>query len=90
MTEATGGAQGPGWFQRALAIEPEVRSVEVGGTPINYLRWADDEAKPGLVLVHGRNRMGLILALNVVYVLAFALLEWKRLGNSQYLIASSQ
>ena len=43
----------PGWFSRALQATPQDRNVEVQGTPIHYLYWADDETKPGLVLVHG-------------------------------------
>tara|TARA_R110002110_G_scaffold84618_4_gene219876 strand:- start:8651 stop:9634 length:984 start_codon:yes stop_codon:yes gene_type:complete len=42
----------PGWFLRAVAIEPESRSVEVAGARIHYLRWGDP-SKPGLLLVHG-------------------------------------
>ena len=43
----------PGWFTRALAITPEDKQVDVKGVPIHYLYWADDESKPGLILVHG-------------------------------------
>ncbi|MEQ8267500.1 MAG: alpha/beta hydrolase [Parvibaculum sp.] len=42
----------PGWFSRAIAVEPESRFVEVEGTKVHYLRWGD-RAKPGLLLVHG-------------------------------------
>jgi pimeloyl-ACP methyl ester carboxylesterase len=43
----------PGWFTRALSIAPQDRHVDVQGVPIHYLYWADDDSKPGLVLVHG-------------------------------------
>ena len=42
----------PGWFSRAVAVEPESRFVEVEGTKVHYLRWGDP-SKPGLLLVHG-------------------------------------
>ncbi len=42
----------PIWFTRAIAIEPEVRSIEVEGTRVEYLRWGNPE-KPGLLLAHG-------------------------------------
>lgn len=42
----------PGWFQRAIAIEPESRTITVEGTQVHYLRWGD-RSKPGLLLVHG-------------------------------------
>lgn len=42
----------PGWFLRAVAIEPESRFIEVAGARIHYLRWGDP-SKPGLLLVHG-------------------------------------
>lgn len=42
----------PPWFAEAVAVEPESRFVEVGGTRIHYLRWGD-RARPGLLLVHG-------------------------------------
>lgn len=44
--------EAPGWFQRAIAIEPESRTIMVEGTPVHYLRWGD-RSKPGLLLVHG-------------------------------------
>jgi pimeloyl-ACP methyl ester carboxylesterase len=44
--------EAPGWFQRAIAIEPESRTIMVEGAPVHYLRWGD-RAKPGLLLVHG-------------------------------------
>jgi pimeloyl-ACP methyl ester carboxylesterase len=43
----------PGWFARALATPFEDRWTTVDGAPIHYLYWADNTAKPGLVLVHG-------------------------------------
>lgn len=42
----------PRWFERALEVAPESRSVTVRGTPVHYLHWGD-AAKPGLLLVHG-------------------------------------
>ena len=42
----------PAWFEDALAMRPEERSVDVEGCPIRYLRWGDPQ-KPGLLLVHG-------------------------------------
>lgn len=45
-------ARPPAWFTGAVADRPEVRSVEVDGTPINYLTWGDP-ANPALVLLHG-------------------------------------
>ena len=42
----------PGWFSRAIAVEPESRYVEVAGTKVHYLRWGD-RTRPGLLLVHG-------------------------------------
>ncbi|MGB3809881.1 MAG: alpha/beta hydrolase [Parvibaculum sp.] len=42
----------PGWFQRAIAIEPESSTITVEGTQVHYLRWGD-RSKPGLLLVHG-------------------------------------
>lgn len=44
--------QAPTWFTRAIATEPEVRSIEVEGARVEYLRWGD-VTKPGLLLVHG-------------------------------------
>lgn len=42
----------PRWFNAAVAVEPETRSVDVGGTTINYLAWGDRD-RPGIVFVHG-------------------------------------
>lgn len=42
----------PGWFRRAVATPFDDRSVDVGGTPIHYLRWGQP-GRPGLVLIHG-------------------------------------
>jgi pimeloyl-ACP methyl ester carboxylesterase len=42
----------PGWFERALADEPEKRAVMVDGIDISYLAWGRVGA-PGLVFVHG-------------------------------------
>ena len=42
----------PAWFDRMTAVAPESTFVDVGGTPIHYLRWGD-RARPGLLLVHG-------------------------------------
>ena len=42
----------PEWFQRAIAVAPEHRDVEVGEARIHYRTWGDP-ALPGLVLVHG-------------------------------------
>lgn len=44
--------QAPSWFTQAIAVEPEVRAIEVQGTRIEYLRWGNPE-KPGLLLSHG-------------------------------------
>lgn len=43
----------PGWFARAVEVPFSSRRVTVAGVAIHYLAWADDAAKPGLVLVHG-------------------------------------
>ncbi|MCZ6460246.1 MAG: alpha/beta hydrolase [Gammaproteobacteria bacterium] len=43
----------PGWFARAVEVPFASRRVTVAGVAIHYLAWADDAAKPGLVLVHG-------------------------------------
>lgn len=45
--------EAPDWFTRAIEEPCESRTVAVSGTDIHYLRWARDEALPGLVLVHG-------------------------------------
>ena len=45
-------AAAPGWFTRAVAVEPESRFVDVNGVKVHYLRWGD-RTKPGLLLVHG-------------------------------------
>ncbi len=42
----------PKWFEDAIAIEPDDRTVEVEGTDIRYLSWGTS-GKPGLVFVHG-------------------------------------
>jgi pimeloyl-ACP methyl ester carboxylesterase len=42
----------PEWFQRAVALEPERRFVDVHGVAIEALGWGRDGA-PGLLLVHG-------------------------------------
>lgn len=42
----------PGWFERALADQPEQRAVTVDGIDISYLAWGRVGA-PGLVFVHG-------------------------------------
>lgn len=42
----------PLWFDRALEMVPESRTVTVQGTPVHYLHWGD-RSKPGLLLVHG-------------------------------------
>lgn len=42
----------PGWFERALAHQPEQRAVAVDGIDISYLAWGRVGA-PGLVFVHG-------------------------------------
>ncbi|MCB1645175.1 MAG: alpha/beta hydrolase [Pseudomonadales bacterium] len=43
----------PGWFKRALQVPFEDRQVDVNGSSIHYLYWSNDEAKPGLLFVHG-------------------------------------
>jgi len=43
----------PDWFARAIQTPFEDRRVVVDGAAIHYLYWADDDSKPGLVLVHG-------------------------------------
>ncbi len=42
----------PDWFQRALAVPYEDRTVTVEGAAIHYLAWGEPGA-PGLVFVHG-------------------------------------
>jgi pimeloyl-ACP methyl ester carboxylesterase len=42
----------PGWFLRAVAQRPQLRTVDAGGTRISYRVWGDP-ALPGLVLLHG-------------------------------------
>jgi pimeloyl-ACP methyl ester carboxylesterase len=42
----------PTWFERALSVPWEQRTVEVGGCPISYLAWGEP-GRPGLVFVHG-------------------------------------
>ncbi|MCC6225034.1 MAG: alpha/beta hydrolase [Microthrixaceae bacterium] len=42
----------PQWLTRSLGIEPQRRSIEVGGCDINLLVWGEPD-RPGLVLVHG-------------------------------------
>lgn len=42
----------PEWFTRAVGEEPEVRSVDVGGVPVEMLVWGQ-VGRPGLLLVPG-------------------------------------
>ena len=42
----------PEWFVKALAVEPQARSVPVDGADISYLAWGDPSER-GIVLVHG-------------------------------------
>jgi pimeloyl-ACP methyl ester carboxylesterase len=42
----------PGWFQRAIAQEPEASRVQVAGVEIETLTWGE-RGKPGLLLVPG-------------------------------------
>ncbi len=42
----------PDWFEAALAEAPEQASVDVEGTPINYLAWGKRGA-PGMLFIHG-------------------------------------
>ena len=42
----------PDWFVKALATEPQARSVPVDGADISYLAWGDPSER-GIVLVHG-------------------------------------
>lgn len=42
----------PGWFRKALAMEPMEHAIGVDGCSIHYLSWGDADL-PGLVLVHG-------------------------------------
>lgn len=44
--------QTPEWFERAIADEPDERSIVVEGATIRYLTWGDT-SKPGLLFVHG-------------------------------------
>lgn len=44
----------PEWFTHAIAVEPEDKTITVGGAPIHYLRWGD-RSRPGLLLVHGNS-----------------------------------
>lgn len=43
----------PAWFDTAIAHEPERRSVDVAGAPIELLTWGERD-RPGLLLVHGK------------------------------------
>jgi pimeloyl-ACP methyl ester carboxylesterase len=45
-------AEIPAWFRRALAHEPDTRTVDCNGCDINYLVWGRPGA-PGLVFIHG-------------------------------------
>lgn len=42
----------PGWFDAALAWEPERGTTTVAGAAVAWLAWGD-RAQPGVVLVHG-------------------------------------
>jgi pimeloyl-ACP methyl ester carboxylesterase len=42
----------PGWFRKAVAVEPAERTIDVDGCPIHYLGWGDEE-RPGLLFIHG-------------------------------------
>jgi len=42
----------PGWFMRALALQPERAELQVQGTAIETLSWGT-RGKPGLLLLHG-------------------------------------
>jgi pimeloyl-ACP methyl ester carboxylesterase len=48
MTESAG----PTWLRRALAVQPEEKSVDVEGARVRYRAWGAPGA-PGVVLVHG-------------------------------------
>lgn len=43
----------PQWFTDALDAPREDRHVDVDGCRIHYMLWSDDDAKPGMILVHG-------------------------------------
>jgi pimeloyl-ACP methyl ester carboxylesterase len=43
----------PGWFKRSLAVPFTEQEFQLDGVKIHYLLWSDDDAKPGLVFVHG-------------------------------------
>lgn len=40
------------WWQQALTVEPEIESVQVDGSRIEYRRWGD-QTNPALILIHG-------------------------------------
>jgi pimeloyl-ACP methyl ester carboxylesterase len=42
----------PAWFQKALSVASEDRSVPVEGCAVHYLRWGE-EGRAGVVFVHG-------------------------------------
>jgi pimeloyl-ACP methyl ester carboxylesterase len=42
----------PEWFETALASEPERRTADVAGCPIELLCWGD-QGSPGLLFLHG-------------------------------------
>ncbi|NIA24372.1 MAG: alpha/beta fold hydrolase [Gammaproteobacteria bacterium] len=44
--------QSPGWFLKAIAMEPEEHTIDVDGCSTHYLSWGDPDL-PGLVFVHG-------------------------------------
>ncbi len=52
LSDISEAAPTPGWFVRAIAQRPEIRSAEVEGARINYRVWGE-VGRPGLVLVHG-------------------------------------
>ncbi|NOY56988.1 MAG: alpha/beta hydrolase [Actinobacteria bacterium] len=45
-------SQPPGWFRKAIAMEPDEHTIDVNGCPIHYLGWGDPDM-PGLVFLHG-------------------------------------
>ena len=44
--------EAPRWFQKAVAVPHEQRSVIVDGANVNFLTWGEI-GRPGLIFVHG-------------------------------------
>ncbi len=45
----------PEWFFEAVETEYTSASVEVADCDVVYQRWSEDDAKPGLLFIHGMN-----------------------------------